>query len=176
MADTCHKNQYERAATRTICLRSIYDPKPVPKAPVPIRPPPPRPPCTNTKPQTPKSEPNIEPPAKPIMRKRAKSMSSFLTPDRTPQHKGSQVRFVDALGLELEEVKVFRVQEHPQIPHHVMFRLTMSSEMAFGKWPELSLPYFKACFQEEQRSQPDFMERLHSQRSVWRKFTAPIKE
>uniref|UniRef100_A0AAV2M5Y0 CBM21 domain-containing protein n=1 Tax=Knipowitschia caucasica TaxID=637954 RepID=A0AAV2M5Y0_KNICA len=145
---------------RTICLRNIYDPKPVAKAPVRIRPPPPRPPTT--KPQEAISAPSVDPPADPIMRKRAKSLS-FLTPERSAQHRGTQVRFVDALGLELEEVKVFKVQEHPSIPDHVMFRLRMNSEMAFKKSPELSLPYFKPCFPEDQRAQPNFMERLYNQ-------------
>uniref|UniRef100_A0A3B4AP37 CBM21 domain-containing protein n=1 Tax=Periophthalmus magnuspinnatus TaxID=409849 RepID=A0A3B4AP37_9GOBI len=128
-------------------------------APVKIRPPPPRAP--KTKPQAAKPESTIEPPAKPIMRRRAKSLS-FVPSDRT-SHKSSQVRFVDALGLELEEVKVFKVQEHPHIPHHVMFRLLMSSEMAFRRSSELSLPYFKPCFPEDFTSQPDFIGRLCSQ-------------
>ncbi|XP_020786586.1 protein phosphatase 1 regulatory subunit 3D-like [Boleophthalmus pectinirostris] len=160
MADMCQKLHYGRAIEKTICLRNIYDPKPVAKAPVKIRPPPPR--SATTKPQVAKPEPTVEPPAKPIMRKRAKSLS-FLPANSTPPHRNSQVRFVDALGLELEEVKVFKVQEHPHIPHHVMFRLLMSSEMAFRKSLELSLPYFKPCFPEDFRSQPNFMERLYSQ-------------
>ncbi|XP_072308915.1 protein phosphatase 1 regulatory subunit 3D-like [Eucyclogobius newberryi] len=161
MAESCRNRRYGRTAEKTFCLRNIYDPKPVAKVPVRIRPPPPRSPAT--KPPVAQAEPNIEPPAKPIMRKRAKSLS--LSPaDRTPQRRSSQVRFVDALGLELEEVKVFRVQEHPQIPHHVMFRLSMSSEMAFRKSSELSLPYLKPCFPEDQRTQPNFMQRLYNQR------------
>lgn len=73
------------------------------------------------------------------------------------------MRFVDSLGLELEDVKVFKVKEHPLIPQHVMFRLMMSSELAFGKSPELSLPYFKPCFPENVGAQPDFLERLGRQ-------------
>uniref|UniRef100_A0A8C6UFJ4 Protein phosphatase 1, regulatory subunit 3Db n=1 Tax=Neogobius melanostomus TaxID=47308 RepID=A0A8C6UFJ4_9GOBI len=164
MADTCQKwgcgGAVEKRVVTTINLRNIYDPKPVAKAPVRIRPPAPRSPIT--KPQAPKSEPTIEPPAKPIMRRRAKSLS-FSPADTMALRRSPQVRFVDSLGLELEEVKVFKVQEHPLIPHHVMFRLLMSSEMAFRKSPELSLPYFKPCFPEDLRSQPNFMGRLHSQ-------------
>lgn len=164
MTDTCEKwrcgGAVKKTVVTTISLRNIYDPKPVAKAPVRIRPPPPRAPAA--KPQAPKPEAAIEPPAKPIMRKRAKSLS-FLPADAMKQHRSPQVRFVDALGLELEEVKVFKVQEHPLIPDHVMFRLLMSSEMAFRKSLELSLPYFKPCFPEDPRSQPNFMSRLYSQ-------------
>lgn len=164
MADTCQKwscgGAAEKSVVTTINLRNIYDPKPVAKAPVRIRPPAPRSPTTN--PQVSKSEPTIEPPAKPSMRRRAKSLS-FLPADTMTQRRSPQVRFVDALGLELEEVKVFKVKEHPLIPHHVMFRLLMSSEMSFRKSPELSLPYFKPCFPEDLRSQPNFMGRLYSQ-------------
>ncbi|KAJ0023359.1 hypothetical protein NQD34_003258 [Periophthalmus magnuspinnatus] len=86
MADTCQKWHYGRAVEKTISLKNIYDPKPVAKAPVKIRPPPPRAP--KTKPQAAKPEPTIEPPAKPIMRRRAKSLS-FVPSDRT-SHKSSQ--------------------------------------------------------------------------------------
>lgn len=44
-----------------------------------------------------------------------------------------------------------------------MFRLLMSSEQAFGKSLELSLPYFKPCFPENMGAQPDFVNRLCSQ-------------
>lgn len=160
MAETCQKLCYGGAAEKrpvtTICLRNIYDPKPVSKAPVRIRPPSPRPPSVKTTPSKP--EPSIDPPTKTIMRRRAKSLS--LSSDKTTQRRSSQVWFVDSLGLELEDVKVFKVQEHPLIPQHVMFRLLMSSEMAFRKSLELSLPYFKPCFPEDMRSQLDFMGRL----------------
>lgn len=146
--------------TTTIRLRDIYDPKPQPpKAPVRIRPPAPRTPSVK--------QPDLkqslvsDPPTKTIMRRRAQSLPSFA--ERKKETRSQQVRFVDSLGLELEEVKVFRVQEHPLIPQHVMFRLLMNSELAFGKSTELSLPYFKPCFPENMKAQPDFLKRLCTQ-------------
>lgn len=141
----------------TIRLRDIYDPKPQPpKAPVRIRPPGPRTPSAeelNLKHSLPS-----DPPTKTIMRRRAQSLPSSA--ERKKELRSLQVRFVDSLGLELEEVKVFKVQEHPLIPQHVMFRLLMSSELAFGKSLELSLPYFRPCFPENMGAQPDFLRRL----------------
>lgn len=144
----------------TIRLRDIYDPKPQPpKTPVRIRPPGPRAPSAkelNLKQSLPS-----DPPTKTIMRRRAQSLPS--SSERKKELRSLQVRFVDSLGLELEEVKVFKVQEHPLIPQHVMFRLLMSSELAFGKSLELSLPYFKPCFPENMGAQPDFLKRLCTQ-------------
>ncbi|KAM4741928.1 protein phosphatase 1, regulatory subunit 3Db [Anableps anableps] len=147
--------------TTTIRLRDIYDPKPQPpKAPVRIRPPSPRP--TSLSEQGQKQTFSGDPASKAIQRKRAQSLSSASGKKREPRR--VQVRFVDALGLDLEEVKVFRVQEHPLIPQHVMFRLLMSSELTFGKSPELNMPYFRPCFPEHMGAQPDFQNRLRSQR------------
>ncbi|XP_028432623.1 protein phosphatase 1, regulatory subunit 3Db [Perca flavescens] len=144
----------------TIRLRDIYDPKPPPpKAPVQIRPPGPRAPSVkelNLKHSFPS-----DPPTKTIMRKRAQSLPSSA--ERKRELRSLQVRFVDSLGLELEDVKVFKAQEHPMIPQHVMFRLLMSSELAFGRSLELSLPYFKPCFPENMGAQTDFMKRLCAQ-------------
>ncbi|XP_074499070.1 protein phosphatase 1, regulatory subunit 3Db [Sebastes fasciatus] len=149
----------QRATTNIIHLRDIYDPKPQPpKAPVRIRPPGPRTPSVkelNLKPSSPGA-----PPTKTIMRRRTQSLPSSA--ESKKELRSLQVRFVDSLGLELEDVKVFKVQEHPLIPQHVMFRLLMSSELAFGKSLELSLPYFKPCFPEDMRAEPDFLTRLCS--------------
>ncbi|XP_042367458.1 protein phosphatase 1, regulatory subunit 3Db [Plectropomus leopardus] len=144
----------------TIRLRDIYDPKPQPpKAPVRIRPPGPRAPSVkelNLKHSSPS-----DPPTKTIMRRRTQSLPS--TAERKKEFQSLQVRFVDSLGLELEEVKVFKVQERPLIPQHVMFRLLMSSELAFGRSLELSLPYFKPCFPENMGAESDFLQRLCTQ-------------
>lgn len=146
--------------TITIRLRDIYDPKPKPsKAPVQIRPPGPRPPSVN-KPDL-KLGLSSDPPTKTIMRERAQSLTSPA--ERTKKIRSQQVRFVDSLGLNLEQVKVFKVQEHPLIPQHVMFRLLMNSEMAFGKSLELSLPLFKPCFPQNMGAQPDFLTRVRTQ-------------
>ncbi|XP_047439396.1 protein phosphatase 1 regulatory subunit 3D-like [Mugil cephalus] len=147
-------------APTIIRLRDIYDPKPQPpKAPVRIRPPSPRVPSV----KEPDKKPTFrsDPPTKTVMRRRAQSLPSPAEKRKT--FRSLQVRFVDSLGLELEQVKVFKVQEHPLIPQHVTFRLMMSSELAFGKSRELSLPYFKPCFPENMRSQPDFQKRLQTQ-------------
>ncbi|XP_070705945.1 protein phosphatase 1, regulatory subunit 3Db [Pempheris klunzingeri] len=144
----------------TIRLRDIYDPKPQPpKAPVRIRPPGPRAP--SVKELNLKQSLSSDPPTKPIMRRRAQSLPSSA--ERKKELRSLQVRFVDSLGLELEEVKVFKAQERPLIPQHVMFRLLMSSELSFGKSLELSLPYFKPCFPEDVAAQPDFLKRLCTQ-------------
>ncbi|XP_041836682.1 protein phosphatase 1, regulatory subunit 3Db [Melanotaenia boesemani] len=147
-----------RKITTTIRLQDIYNPKPS-QAPVRIRPPAPKPPFT--KEQNVKHSISSDPPTKTIIRRRAQSLPSCS--ERKKELRRAQVRFVDALGLDLEEVKVFKVQEHPLIPQHVMFRLLMSSELAFGNSPELSLPYLKPCFPENMSTQPDFLDRLHSQ-------------
>ncbi|MEQ2241817.1 hypothetical protein ILYODFUR_029217 [Ilyodon furcidens] len=146
--------------TTTIRLRDIYDPKPQPpKAPVRIRPPSPRP--TSVKEQGLKQTFSSNTATKPIQRKRAQSLSLASEKKREPRR--VQVRFVDALGLDLEEVKVFRVQEDPLIPQHVKFRLLMSSELAFGKSPELNLPYFRPCFPEHMGANSIFQNCLRSQ-------------
>ncbi|XP_035799218.1 protein phosphatase 1, regulatory subunit 3Db [Amphiprion ocellaris] len=151
--------QFMKAST-TIRLRDLYDPKPQPpKAPVRIRPPSPRTP--------PAKEPFLshgipsDLPTKTIMRRRAQSLTSSA--ERKRELRRLQVRFVDSLGLQLEEIKVFKVQEKPLVPQHVMFRLLMSSEWAFSKSMELSLPYFKPCFPENMGAQPDFLKHLCSQ-------------
>ncbi|XP_005807881.1 protein phosphatase 1 regulatory subunit 3D-like [Xiphophorus maculatus] len=144
--------------TSTIRLRDIYNPKPPPpKAQVRIRPPSPRPASLSERgqQQTPSDDPSVQ-------RKRAQSLSSASGKKREPRR--VQVRFVDALGLDLEEVKVFRRQEDPLIPPHVMFRLLMSSELTFGKSPELNMPYFRPCFPEHPGGLPNFQNRLCSQK------------
>lgn len=145
----------------TICLRKMFDPKPHPvKTPVRIRPPSHRPP--------PLKEPvfgrslSCDPPTKPIMRKRAQSLPSSTERKKDPR--SLQVRFVDSLGLELEDVKFFKVGEDPLIPPHVFSRLLMSSEVVSGKPLEISLPYFKPCFPDNIGALPDFLKRLYSQR------------
>ncbi|KAF6728566.1 Protein phosphatase 1 regulatory subunit 3D [Oryzias melastigma] len=143
----------------TIRLRDIYDPKPQPpKAPVRIRPPPPQHPS----PLESKPSFSSDIPTKTSMRRRAQSLPGGS--ERRTELRRAQVRFIDALGLDLEEIKVFRVQERPLVPEHVIFRLLMNSERAFGKPPELNLPYFKACFPENMAALPEFPQKLVSQK------------
>uniref|UniRef100_A0A3B5BL99 Protein phosphatase 1, regulatory subunit 3Db n=1 Tax=Stegastes partitus TaxID=144197 RepID=A0A3B5BL99_9TELE len=125
-----------------------------------IRPPSPRTPSVK-EPQPNHGIPS-DPPTKTIMRRRAQSLTSSA--ERKRELRRLQVRFVDSLGLNLEEVKVFKVQEKPLIPQHVMFRLLMSSELAYGKSLELSLPYFKPCFSENMGAQPGFLKHVCTQK------------
>lgn len=147
--------------TMVIRLSDIYNPKPeTERKPVRIRPPSPRAPS----PVDPlfRRSLSCEASPKPIMRRRAQSLPS--TPSRRPNQTHMQVRFADSLGLELEEVKVFKVGEDPMVPHHVLTRLLMNSELFSGKDFELSLPYFKPSFPEDMVAQPGFLERLHGQK------------
>ncbi|XP_036415631.1 protein phosphatase 1, regulatory subunit 3Db [Colossoma macropomum] len=144
---------------RTIRLRHIFDPQPVPpRKPVAIRPPSNLPP---PKEWVTSQSLNCEPEPKAIVRKRSKSFSS--SSDRRTR-RGSQVRFVDSLGLELVHVKFFKASEDPTVPLHVISRLLASSELAYGKNLELSLPYFQPFFPEDMATQPDFLQRLSRQR------------
>ncbi|KAG9260290.1 protein phosphatase 1 regulatory subunit 3D-like [Astyanax mexicanus] len=140
---------------RTIRLRHIFDPQPVPqRKPVAIRPPsnlPPPKEWVTSQSLSCESEPRA------IMRQRSRSVSSSCD---QKARRGSQVRFVDSLGLELERVKFFKASEDPTVPVHVICRLLASSELAFGKHLELTLPYFQPSFPENMASQPDFLQRL----------------
>lgn len=145
---------------KTFRLRDIYDPKPPQqRSPVAIRPPSPKP----GPPQEPTAQRRLscEPEPKPIMRRRAKSLSS--TTDKRAC-KNMQVRFVDSLGLELENVKFFKASEDPMVPVHVITRLLASSELASRKNLELSLPYFQPFFPDNMGADPNFIERLCRQR------------
>uniref|UniRef100_A0A3Q3JJS6 CBM21 domain-containing protein n=1 Tax=Monopterus albus TaxID=43700 RepID=A0A3Q3JJS6_MONAL len=153
------------ASSQPSCAAALCPPSPStlpslsPHSPVQIRPPGPR--LPPLKEPVLKHSLSSDPPAKAIMRRRTQSLPSSR--ERMKALRSPQVRFVDSLGLALEQVKVFKVQDHPLIPQHVMFRLLMSSELAFGKTLELSLPYFKPCFPENMGAQPDFLRRLCTQ-------------
>ncbi|KAL4655886.1 protein phosphatase 1 regulatory subunit 3D-like [Arapaima gigas] len=141
----------------TIRLDQLLGPSTkVERKPVRIRPPTP----TSPPPREPGFGRSLscEPTPKPIIRRRARSLPS--TVERRRDSRQLQVRFVDSLGLDLEEVKVFKVGEDPSVPQHVLSRLLMSAEMAAGKHLEISLPYFKAEFPERPMEQADFVARL----------------
>uniref|UniRef100_A0A8C0YQ36 Protein phosphatase 1, regulatory subunit 3Db n=3 Tax=Cyprinus carpio TaxID=7962 RepID=A0A8C0YQ36_CYPCA len=145
---------------KTFHLRDIYSPKPTPqRTPVAIRPPSPKP-CPPQEPVVRRRQ-SCEPEPKPIMRRRAKSLSSS-----TEEHtcRNVQVRFVDSLGLELEDVKFFKASEDPTVPIHVITRLLASSELASRKKLELSLPYFQPSFPDNMRAEAGFLKRLCQQR------------
>lgn len=145
---------------RTFRLPDIYDPKPPPqRIRVAIRPPSPNPGSLQDPIQRRLS---FEPEPKPIMRRRTKSLSSSSPKERTCRN--MQVRFVDSLGLELEDVKFFKASEDPLVPTHVITRLLASAELASKKNLELSLPYFKPSFPENKGTELNFPESLCRQR------------
>ncbi|KAI7795371.1 protein phosphatase 1, regulatory subunit 3Db [Triplophysa rosa] len=145
---------------RTFRLQDIYDPKPPPqRSPVAIRPPSPKPGSLQ---EPVERRLSCEPEPKPIMRRRAKSLSSSTAKERTCRN--VQVRFVDSLGLELEDVKFFKASEDPLVPTHVITRLLASSELASKKNLELSLPYLKPSFPENMGAELNFLESLCHQR------------
>ncbi|XP_043107259.1 protein phosphatase 1, regulatory subunit 3Db [Puntigrus tetrazona] len=142
---------------KTFHLRDIYSPKPPPqRTPVAIRPPSPKP-VSPQEPVVRRRRQSCEPEPKPIMRRRAKSLSSS-TDKRACRT--AQVRFVDSLGLELEDVKFFKASEDPMVPVHVITRLLASSELASRKNLALSLPYFQPSFPVNMLAEAGFLERL----------------
>lgn len=79
------------------------------------------------------------PPLRPIILRRARSLPS--SPERRPKATGApgaacrgcsrplHVRFADALGLELAQVKVFSAGDDPAVPLHVLSRLAIDSDL-----------------------------------------------
>ncbi|NXA25028.1 PPR3D phosphatase, partial [Ibidorhyncha struthersii] len=81
---------------------------------------------------------SCDPALRPIIRRRARSLPT--SPERRKraavqcqvpgcQSRMNRVRFADALGLELTEVKVFQTGEDPSIPLHVLSRLSINSDL-----------------------------------------------
>ncbi|XP_053705917.1 protein phosphatase 1, regulatory subunit 3Da [Synchiropus splendidus] len=129
------------------------------KKPVPIRPPSPK----VSAPKAPEFRRSLscEPPPKPIIRYRSYS----LPPPKQKKHcKHVGVRFVDSLGLNLEDIKLFKAGDEPLIPHHVTFKLLMAAEMADGRHLEISLPYLKPIFNQHPGDRPEFLHCLHTQK------------
>ncbi|KAM9342588.1 protein phosphatase 1, regulatory subunit 3Da [Pholidichthys leucotaenia] len=129
------------------------------RKPVPIRPPSPRVPVP--KKQELNRSLSCEPPPKPIIRQRSHSLPSAA---QKKQCRNVGVRFVDSLGLDLEDVRLFKPGDDPSVPHHVAFRLLMGAEMADGRHLEISLPYLKPVFDQQPGDQPGFLYRLHQQK------------
>ncbi|KAM6053988.1 protein phosphatase 1 regulatory subunit 3D [Chlamydotis macqueenii] len=84
---------------------------------------------------------NCDPALRPIIRRRARSLPT--SPERRKQvavqcqvpgcqSRMNRVRFADALGLELTEVKVFQAGEDPSIPLHVLSRLSINSDLWYS--------------------------------------------
>uniref|UniRef100_A0A6J0UH56 Protein phosphatase 1 regulatory subunit 3D n=1 Tax=Pogona vitticeps TaxID=103695 RepID=A0A6J0UH56_9SAUR len=95
--------------------------------------------------------PTCDPHLRPIMRRRARSLPSsperrrsMVASCRLPgcSSGGNRVRFADALGLELAEVKVFQAGEDPSIPLHVLSRLSINSDLCCKR---LDLEFTMQC-------------------------------
>uniref|UniRef100_H3C387 Protein phosphatase 1, regulatory subunit 3Da n=1 Tax=Tetraodon nigroviridis TaxID=99883 RepID=H3C387_TETNG len=112
--------------------------------------------------QRPNQKVTCEPTPKPIIRQR--SLSLPCDTERRKRCRNVGVRFVDSLGIDLEDIKVFKSGEDPCIPHHVTFRLLMGAELADGKHLEISLPYLKPAFSQQPGDQPGFLHRLSQQK------------
>uniref|UniRef100_A0A3Q3KPH4 CBM21 domain-containing protein n=2 Tax=Monopterus albus TaxID=43700 RepID=A0A3Q3KPH4_MONAL len=130
------------------------------KKPVPIRPPSPR--VSLPRKQEFHRSLSCEPAPKPIIRQRSLSLPS--TPEKKKRCRNVGVRFVDSVGLDLEDVKLFKSGEDPSVPYHVTFRLLMAAELAGGRHLEISLPYMKPLFSQQPGDQPGFLHRLHEQK------------
>ncbi|KAJ0064508.1 hypothetical protein NL108_009468 [Boleophthalmus pectinirostris] len=128
------------------------------RTPVPIRPP-----SRTTVPR--KHDPHLslscEPTPKPIIRR---SHSLPPSSEKKTQCKNVGVRFVDSLGLDLEDVRLFKKGDDPSVPPHVTFRLLMGAELADGKHLEISLPYLKPVFDQQPGDDPHFLHRLEQQK------------
>lgn len=130
------------------------------KKPIPIRPPSPR--VSQPMKQEFHHSPSCEPPPKPIIRQRSRSLPSTTQKKRKCRNVG--VRFVDSLGLDLEDIKLFKSGEDPFVPHHVTCRLLMGAELADGKHLEISLPYLRPVFDLQPGDEPGFLHRLSQQK------------
>ncbi|XP_054465787.1 protein phosphatase 1, regulatory subunit 3Da [Anoplopoma fimbria] len=130
------------------------------KKPIPIRPPSPR--VSQQRAQEFHRSLSCEPTPKPIIRQRSRSLPSAT--EKKKQCRNVGVRFVDSLGLDLEDIKIFKSGEDPFVPHHVVFRLLMGAEMADGKHLEISLPYMRPVFAQQPGDQPGFLHHLYEQK------------
>ncbi|NXT51591.1 PPR3D phosphatase, partial [Pluvianellus socialis] len=84
---------------------------------------------------------SCDPALRPIIRRRARSLPTSPTRRKWAaeqcqvpgcQSRMNRVRFADALGLELTEVKVFQTGEDPSIPLHVLSRLSINSDLWYS--------------------------------------------
>lgn len=130
------------------------------KKPVPIRPPSPR--VSLPRGQELRRSLSCEPTPKPIIRQRSRSLPSAT--EKKKQCRNVGVRFVDSLGVNLEDIRTFKSGEDPFVPYHVTFRLLMGAELADGRHLEISLPYMKPVFAQQPGDQSGFLHRLHEQK------------
>uniref|UniRef100_A0A8C6ZBD8 Protein phosphatase 1 regulatory subunit 3D n=1 Tax=Nothoprocta perdicaria TaxID=30464 RepID=A0A8C6ZBD8_NOTPE len=86
--------------------------------------------------------------------------------------RANRVRFADALGLELTEVKVFQTGEDPSIPLHVLSRLSINSDL-WGSCLDLefTMQYLVPDFQQPADCM-DFSARLREQQVCLERVTS----
>ncbi|XP_032054299.1 protein phosphatase 1 regulatory subunit 3D [Aythya fuligula] len=105
-----------------------------------------------------------DPALRPIIRRRARSLPT--TPERRKraavqcqvprcQSRMNRVRFADALGLELTEVKVFQTGEDPSIPLHVLSRLSINSDLWYSS---LDVEFTMQCLVPDFQQPADCMD------------------
>ncbi|KAM9248426.1 protein phosphatase 1 regulatory subunit 3D [Dugong dugon] len=122
-----------------------------------------------------------DPRLRPIMVRRARSLPS--SPERRLQNAGAagavcrrgcsrqlRVRFADALGLELAQVKVFNAGDDPAVPLHVLSRLAINADLCCSSEdleftlqclvPDFSPPVEAADFGERLQRQLVCLERV----------------
>ncbi|XP_019403631.1 PREDICTED: protein phosphatase 1 regulatory subunit 3D [Crocodylus porosus] len=116
---------------------------------------------------------NCDPDLRPIMRRRARSLPT--SPERRKRgaaqcpvpgcrSRMNRVRFADALGLELAQVKVFQSGEDPSVPLHVLSRLSINSALCCSS---LDLEFAMQCLVPDfppPADAADFATRLQRQR------------
>ncbi|KAM6458717.1 protein phosphatase 1 regulatory subunit 3D [Liasis olivaceus] len=124
---------------------------------------------------------SCDPHLRPIMRRRARSLPSSperrwsgVAPCRVPgcNTRKNRVRFADALGLELAEVKVFQAGEDPSIPLHVLSRLSINSDLCCSR---LDLEFTMHCLVPDFQQPVDcdnFLGRLQQQRVCLERVTS----
>ncbi|NXU52091.1 PPR3D phosphatase, partial [Turnix velox] len=124
---------------------------------------------------------SCDPALRPIIRRRARSLPT--TPERRKraatqcqvpgcQSSMNRVRFADALGLELTEVKVFQSGEDPSIPLHVLSRLSINSDLWYSSLDlEFTMHYLVPDFQQPADC-VDFSSRLQEQQVCLERVTS----
>ncbi|XP_037257914.1 protein phosphatase 1 regulatory subunit 3D [Falco biarmicus] len=124
---------------------------------------------------------SCDPALRPIIRRRARSLPT--SPERRKraaaqcqvpgcQSRINRVRFADALGLELTEVKVFQTGEDPSIPLHVLSRLSINSDLWCSSSDlEFSMQCLVPDFQQPADSM-DFSSRLQEQQVCLERVTS----
>ncbi|NXV40898.1 PPR3D phosphatase, partial [Uria aalge] len=124
---------------------------------------------------------SCDPALRPIIRRRARSLPTL--PERRKQaaaqcqvpvcqRRMNRVRFADALGLELTEVKVFQTGEDPSIPLHVLSRLSINSDLWYSSSDlEFTMQCLVPDFQQPADCM-DFSSRLQEQQVCLERVTS----